>query len=109
MTETSKRVEVAVVPQYRRISLAQPPRLIGASVGLEARLLGAVINLDALPVRVIGHIDWYEGEYEVDPRFVEQNLDTQNKGMHRDVEVHAIRVAAVENPQGGNTVWIGKE
>lgn len=98
MTETAKRIRVTISPQSRQIRIAQP-----------ARNLGADIRLEALPVRVIELVDWYEGEYEVDPRFVQQTLETQNKGMRRDLEVNAIRVAVAQNPQGGNTVYIGRE
>lgn len=49
----------------------------------------------------------YDGDYVVDPRFVSQTLETQGKVMRDDVTVNEIAVSAVQNPQGGNTIWIG--
>ena len=109
MTETYKSVQVNVKPQARSVSIVQPPTVIGANVALTGQSRGLTVNIEVLPVRVIGTVDWYDGDYEVNPKFVEQQLETQNKGMREDVQVHAIRVAVTTNPQGGNTVWIGEE
>lgn len=49
----------------------------------------------------------YDGDYVVDPRFVSQTLETQGKVMRDDVTINEIAVSAVQNPQGGNTIWIG--
>lgn len=49
----------------------------------------------------------YEGDYEVTPKFTEQVLPTQGLLMRDDVQVHAIAVERVSNPQGGRTVYIG--
>ena len=49
----------------------------------------------------------YDGPYVVDPKFVQQVLETQYKTMVDDVTVHAIEVSRVSNPSGGNTVYIG--
>lgn len=51
--------------------------------------------------------DMYNGPYVVDPEFEEQILATRNKTMSDDVTVHRIDVSTVENPAGGNTVYIG--
>lgn len=51
--------------------------------------------------------DMYGGPYVVDPEFEEQILATRNKTMSDDVTVHRIDVSTVENPAGGNTVYIG--
>ncbi len=51
--------------------------------------------------------EYYTGEYEVDPTFEEQILQTQDKMMLEDVTVHAIEVSRVSNPSGGKTVYIG--
>ena len=48
----------------------------------------------------------YTGAYSVDPSFETQTLATANKRMTADVDVNAIEVASVSNPQGGNTVYI---
>lgn len=49
----------------------------------------------------------YTGDYEVDPRFTSQTLETQSKLMADNVTINEIAVSTVQNPQGGNTVWIG--
>lgn len=51
--------------------------------------------------------DVYTGDYIIDPRFETQTLQTKNKWMHEDVTINEIAVSSVQNPQGGNTVWIG--
>ena len=54
-----------------------------------------------------GRLPWYLGEYEVDPRKVEQTLETRNKSMRSDVVVHPIFYAETTNPSGGYTAYIG--
>lgn len=49
----------------------------------------------------------YEGEYEVNPDFSTQILQTKNKAMRDDVTVHPIEVQRVSNAKGGKTVYIG--
>ena len=49
----------------------------------------------------------YAGPYVVTPTFSDQTLETNNKLMTSDVEVEAIYVSVVQNPAGGNTVYIG--
>ena len=107
--ESLKRVTLEVRPRTRAVELAQPPRSISLDVALGARIRSARVELQALPVRIVGEADWYEGDYEVDPRFVQQQLETKSHAMREDVTVHAIRVASVDNLSGGKTVWIGKE
>lgn len=51
--------------------------------------------------------DVYTGDYVVDPKFVQQTLATRDKLMLEDVTVNEIAVASVQNPQGGQTIWIG--
>lgn len=70
----------------------------GASYDVE---LDTVINV----ITITG--DEYEGPYIVDPTFEQQMLATRNKTMRDDVTVHRIDVSSVENPAGGNTVYIG--
>lgn len=48
----------------------------------------------------------YMGSYSVNPSFETQTLETANKRMTADLDVNAIEVASVSNPQGGNTVYI---
>lgn len=56
-----------------------------------------------------GLLPYYDGDYTVDPRKVLQQLETTQKSMRDDVTVNAIFYEEVLNPQGGNTVTIGKE
>lgn len=49
----------------------------------------------------------YEGDYEIIPKFTPQVLPTQGLLMREDINVHAIAVERVSNPQGGRTVTIG--
>ena len=50
----------------------------------------------------------YRGDYDVDPRFIEQTLETKDKLMGKDVTVRPIDVFTTTNLSGGNTVIIGK-
>ena len=55
-----------------------------------------------------GHsIDWYNGEYVVIPKFVEQSLRTRDKTMREDVTIREIPVEITINESGGNTLTIG--
>lgn len=56
-----------------------------------------------------GRLPYYLGTYEVDPRKVEQTLETANKSMREDVVVHPIFYAETSNPSGGYTAVIGYE
>ena len=49
----------------------------------------------------------YTGQYEIDPKWVEQELETTNLYMTENVKVHSIRIERVSNVQGGRTVTIG--
>lgn len=96
MTENRKRVAVHVTAQQRTVTIRSP-----------AQITGATVKVEVLPVRVVKN--WYEGDYEVDPRFVEQRLETENKTMKEDLTVNSILVSTTENLSGGNTVYIGME
>lgn len=52
-------------------------------------------------------LPYYEGEYEVDPKFEEQTLETKQKSMHDDVKVNAISTLEIDNEAGGITFIIG--
>lgn len=49
----------------------------------------------------------YEGEYNVDPSFEVQTLETRNRLIDRNINVNKIDVSYVGNQSGGNTVYIG--
>lgn len=50
---------------------------------------------------------FYEGEYEVTPKFKDQVLDTKKKSMKDDVIVRQIPYSETTNPFGGETLSIG--
>lgn len=52
---------------------------------------------------------FYDGVTDVDPTFDQQILDTSNKTLKDDIEVHPIAVSKTTNVSGGNTVYIGGE
>lgn len=54
-------------------------------------------------------LPFYDGEYEVDPRKVEQVLPTKHKSMRDDVTVNPIFYAETSNLSGGLTAVIGLE
>lgn len=56
-----------------------------------------------------GKLPYYTGAYVVDPRKVEQVLETKNKSMNDNVVVHAIYYSETLNVGGGNTAYIGLE
>lgn len=56
-----------------------------------------------------GRYPFYAGPYEVDPRKVEQTLETENKSMSGNVVINPIYYAETSNPSGGYTVVIGLE
>lgn len=55
-----------------------------------------------------GRFPYYAGNYEVDPRKVEQILETRNRSMSGDVIVHPIFYSEVPNTYG-DTCYIGME
>lgn len=56
-----------------------------------------------------GRFPYYKGEYVVDPRKVEQILETKNKSMSDDVTINPIFYAETSNLSGGMTAVIGLE
>ena len=56
-----------------------------------------------------GKLPYYNGPYEVDPRKVEQTLETEEKSMREDVVIKAIYYAETTNVGGGYTAVIGME
>lgn len=71
-------------------------------------------NNEAFPVdfgmlheRPPGDIEAYTGEYDIDPDFTKQTLETRNKLMADNVTVEPIEVQRVSNAAGGRTVYIG--
>lgn len=56
----------------------------------------------------VANIQSYEGQYIVDPKFVEQKLETAHKIMTDDVTVKQIPYAEVDNQSGGTTFYIGR-
>lgn len=56
-----------------------------------------------------GRLPYYTGEYVVDPRKVEQTLETRNKSMREDVTINEIYYSETSNLGGGLTAYIGME
>ena len=56
----------------------------------------------------ISDIEPYTGAYATHPTFEPQIFPTAQKYMFGDFTVHEIAVNIVENPTGGNTVYIGR-
>jgi hypothetical protein len=52
---------------------------------------------------------FYEGEYEVTPKFEAQTLKTADRLLTKDVIIEEIPYAEVSNNAGGTTVTIGRE
>lgn len=51
----------------------------------------------------------YDGSYEITPKVDGQTMNTKDKYMLDDVNVHPIPFFSVGNDSGGNTVYIGSE
>jgi len=88
----------------------------GGEIALETRVDVAEIALDIMfdggEIGVFYPIsgetrEFYTGPYEVTPDFDGSILETDQKIMSDDVEVHPITVARVSNPEGGITITIG--
>ena len=56
-----------------------------------------------------GRFPYYSGPYVVDPRKVEQTLETTNKSMSGDVTINPIFYSETSNVGGGLTAVIGLE
>lgn len=56
-----------------------------------------------------GCLPFYTGPYIVEPRRIEQELETQNKSMSQNVTINEIYYAETTNTSGGLTCYIGKE
>ena len=56
-----------------------------------------------------GKLPYFNGPYEIDPRKVEQTLETTEKSMREDVVINPIYYAETSNLGGGYTAIIGME
>ena len=67
------------------------------------------IEISAEFIKMGGGGDYpiYQGEYVVTPKFINQQLETKDKALTRNVEVREIPIQKVENLGGGYTVTIG--
>ena len=74
---------------------------IVGNLSAEGNLQGTI----SYPTSVV--VDVYTGAYIVDPNFVDQTLETQDKLMEDDVTINAIKVTRTSNLSGGLTVVIG--
>ena len=65
---------------------------------LEGNIGAKTINVERRP---------YEGEYEVNPTFKKQELNTRGAILQENIVVNSISVNKSANSSGGNTVVIG--
>lgn len=63
----------------------------------------------AFDVSAGGRLPNYTGAYVVDPRKVEQTLETKNKSMTENVTINEIFYQETSNLSGGLTAVIGME
>lgn len=56
-----------------------------------------------------GRLPYYDGATVIDPRKVEQELETKNKSMHDNIVINPIYYAETSNLGGGYTAVIGME
>ena len=91
MAEEILRLKAKLTPIGTLQGVFAQPQHLSASLSIERIIQGRT----------------YEGPYTVNPMFIQQVLETQNKTMADDVTVHAIEVSRVSNPAGGNTIYIG--
>lgn len=75
---------------------------INAIVSTVVQLSG---NIGAKTISVGGRP--YEGEYEVNPTFKKQELNTRGAILQENIVVNSISVNKSANSSGGNTVVIG--
>lgn len=88
---------------YLDIEIQTPKQL---EIGLDDNAETLTFTIDGASG---GRLPWYEGEYVVDPRKVEQVLETKHKSMRGDVTINPIFYAETSNPSGGMTAVIGLE
>ena len=80
------------------------PTIVRVKVQRTSHIVNANVTTQ---ITVGGKLPYYEGDYVVIPKTVDQNLATENKSMRKDVTVKEIPVESVSNPQGGRTISIG--
>ena len=77
---------------------------------LEIHIPLKVKELDVIRLKITegggGTYPVYTGETTVEPKTVQQNLETANKSVLSDINVLAIPVSRTPNPSGGMTVSI---
>ena len=64
------------------------------------------LSIDFGELMPIADFDYYDGEYIVTPKTIEQSLDTDKKVMRDDVTVLETPYTEVDNTAGGRTVTI---
>jgi len=55
----------------------------------------------------MGNYDFFEGNYEIIPKIIPQNLETKGKVMKNNINIREIPYYEVSNDSSGNTVYIG--
>ena len=79
-------------------------------VDIELEIRSPVIEMELIAEATYimpSDYDFYDGDYEFTPEWDDIVLDTTNKILSDDIDIHPIPVYRTSNPQGGNTVFIG--
>lgn len=85
---------------------------ISGSISAQGSLSGSLSQEQSLTgevSQIIGSNTYYDGDYEVIPRVVEQVLPTSDKVMRTDLVIKDIPYSETTNPDGGTTVVIAYE
>lgn len=82
-----------------------PKRIIQGSLQRRATIRGNVVR----PTILTGDVEVYSGSYVVTPKVDSQMLNTANKFLQNNVDIHGIPYYEVSNTSGGSTVYIGTE
>lgn len=84
---------------------------LSGGISSPQELSGKLVAVEPLQgqISVAVSKDPYDGPYVVEPRKVEQVLETNDKTMKDDVTVRAISYIEVGNLSGGKTATIGFE
>ena len=56
---------------------------------------------------IVSNADFWDGNYEITPSIISQNLDTRGKTMRDDLLINKIPYYEVSNNSFGRTVYIG--
>lgn len=90
-----------------RVSVSMSVGVNEMSIPMEIGVSEVFLPVEISVAYVSNVSDPYLGEYEVQPTFDDQILETGGLYMRDDVTVNEIPVARVSNLSGGKTITIG--